>query len=582
MSSPIEQIKEKLDIADLIQSYIKLDKAGVNFKAVCPFHKEKTPSFYVSPSRQIWHCFGCSRGGDIFRFVMEMEKVEFPESLRILAKMTGVKLQRIDEKLAAQKTRLSEILNKAKEFYKENFKERADVKQYLKERGLKDKTIETFEIGYAMPGWNAIYQFLSRDGFLKEEIENSGLIVKKEEQGNVSYYDRFRARIMFPIFNQLGETIGFSGRIFEKDLRKDLKEEEKPAKYINTPNTLLYDKSKALYGLNFAKNEIRKNNFCVLVEGQMDVIMSHQAGFLNTVAVSGTALTEDQLVKLKRLSSNLYVALDPDAGGIAATKRGVDLALKNGLDVKILPIDKNDPADIIKENPESWLSAIKGAKPIIKYYLDFLSEKVKEKRELAKETERVIIPYIANIASNIEQAHWLKEVANFLSLKEESVWQSFEKYSKKSKKESAAVSQNQEPENAPLPPAKSRRDLIEEKLIGILLWKREVAGFFEGHWRDYFSPARKIILEKALNNGPEVSSEHYLNKLALESELYYRDLSKPEEELNKLAMELKREYLKDELSILSQKIRECETAGDGENLKKCLDEFHKLSKEINI
>lgn len=582
MLSPIEQIKEKLDIADLIQSYIKLDKAGVNFKAVCPFHKEKTPSFYVSPSRQIWHCFGCSRGGDHFRFIMEMEKVEFPESLRILAKMTGVKLQRIDEKLTAQKTRLSEILNKAKEFYKENLKGRADVKQYLKERGLKDKTIETFEIGYAMPSWNAIYQFLLQGGFSKEEIENSGLIVKKEEAGSVSYYDRFRARIMFPIFNQLGETIGFSGRIFEKDLRKDLKEEEKPAKYINTPNTLLYDKSKALYGLNFAKNEIRKNNFCVLVEGQMDVIMSHQAGFLNTVAVSGTALTEDQLAKLKRLSPNLYIALDPDAGGIAATKRGVDLALKNNFDVKILPIDKDDPADIIKENPESWLSAIKGAKPIIKYYLDFLSEKVKEKRELAKETERVVIPYIANIASAIEQAHWIKEVAVFLSLKEDAIWQSLAKYSKKIKKGDGTTAKSVEAENSRKSSSVSRRDLLEEKLIGILLWKKELIDFFEKDWQSYFSPARKFILEKVLNGGPEIASEHYLNKLALESELYYNNLDKPEEELKKLAMELKREYLKDELLLLSQKIRECETAGDGENVKKCLDEFHKLSGELNI
>src|SRR3989338_702350 len=582
MLSPIEQIKEKLDIIDLIQSYIKLDKAGVNFKSVCPFHKEKTPSFYVSPGRQIWHCFGCSRGGDHFPFVIEMEKSEFPESLRILAKMTGVKLQKVDEKLAAQKTRLSEILNKAKEFYKENFKRRSDVKEYLKERGLKDKTIETFEIGYAMPNWDEIYEFLSQGGFSKEEIENSGLVVKKEEAGSVSYYDRFRARIMFPIFNQLGETIGFSGRIFEKDLRKDLKEEEKPAKYINTPNTLLYDKSKALYGLNFAKNEIRKNNFCVLVEGQMDVIMSHQAGFLNTVAVSGTALTEDQLAKLKRLSPNLYIALDPDAGGIAATKRGVDLALKNNFDVKILPIDKDDPADIIKENPETWLLAIKRAKPIIRYYLDFLSEKVKEKRELAKETERVIIPYIANIASNIEQAHWLKEVAVFLNLKEEAVWQSLAKYSKKLKRGNSDSAESVETENSRKPSSVSRRDLLEEKLIGILLWKKELAAFFNKDWQNYFSPARKFILEKALNSGTEIASEHYLNKLALEAELYYSNLDKPEEELNKLAMELKREYLKDELLSLSQKIRECEIAGDGENIKKCLDEFHKLSKELNV
>lgn len=565
MASPIEQIKDKLDIVDLIQSYLKLEKAGTNFKVLCPFHKEKNPSFYVSPSRQIWHCFSCGLGGDQFRFIMEMEKVEFPEALKILAKMTGVELRREDKKLASQKNRLSEILSKTKESYKNNLKEREDVKNYLFERGIKEKTIEDFELGYAKPGWDNLYQYLFAQGFSKDELESSGLVIEN--------HDRFRSRIIFPIFNQIGETVGFSGRIFEKDF----KGEELPAKYINTPNTLLYDKSNILYGLNSAKNEIRKRNFCILVEGQTDLLMSHQAGFLNTVAISGTSLTEEQLIKLKRLTNNLFIALDPDFGGVVATKRGIDLSLKKGFEIKVLPLDKNDPAEIIKQNPQDWLELIKKAKSIIKYYLEFLNERIKEKRELGQQVERIVLPYIASIQSSIDQAHWIKEVANFLNLKEEAVWESFNKHLKKLKKEGKKES-GEENQNLT---RKARRDLLEEKLIGLLLWKRELVELFEKDWQDYFSSARKILINKILNKEIESDLEHYPKKLSLEAEIYYKDFHSPENEIKNIALELKREYLKDELEILSQKLRECEMNGDKNGLENCLKEFHKITQEIN-
>lgn len=572
MASPIEQIKDKLDIVDLIQSYLKLDKAGANYKTLCPFHKEKNPSFYVSPSRQIWHCFSCGRGGDHFRFIMEMEKTEFAEALKILAKTAGVELRRVDQKLASQKIRLAEIIDKAKEFYKNNLKARQDVKNYLFERGIKEKTIEDFELGYAEPSWDALYRHLISQGYSKEEIASSGLIIRKEDDGTVSYYDRFRARIMFPIFNQLGETVGFSGRIFQKDY----KGKEEPAKYINTPNTLVYDKSKILYGLNFAKNEIRKRDFCIIVEGQMDLLMSHQAGFLNTVAISGTALTEEHLLKLKRLTSNLIIAFDPDFGGIVATKRSIDLGLQNGFEIKILNLDKDDPADIIKKNPKDWLEFVKQAKPIIKYYLDFLTQNSKDERELARQVERIVLPYVASIQSNIEQAHWLKEIANFLGLKEEAVWQSFGKIKKTAKGEAVKEDLNLKASN------KSRRDLLEEKLLGLLLWKQELVDNFEKEWQEYFSPARSAILERILNKEQNIDSEHYPKKLSLEAEIYYKDFQSPESEIKKLSLELKREYLKDELELLGQKLKECEASGDKENLRKYLADFHRLAQEMNI
>src|SRR3989338_1160057 len=296
MTTSVEQIKEKLDIAELVGSYVKLQKAGVNFKALCPFHTEKTPSFYVTPSRQIWHCFGCSAGGDIFRFVMNIEGVEFPEALRILAEKAGVVLERQDPKLRSERTRLLDLLEAAASYYEKNLLERSDVGSYLKERGMTGETAKSFRLGYSFNSWDGVVNHLKQKGFKPEEIERAGLAIKSEKE--TGHYDRFRSRIMFPLFDGAGRIVGFSGRIFEKDLSAENKEAE-PAKYINTPQTALYDKSCLLYGFDKAKTEIRKKNSAIVLEGQMDLIMSHQSGVLNAVAVSGTALTPRHFINLK-------------------------------------------------------------------------------------------------------------------------------------------------------------------------------------------------------------------------------------------------------------------------------------------
>ena len=303
MDNNIEKIKERVDIVDLISSYLKLQKAGVNYKAKCPFHNEKTPSFSVSPERQVWHCFGCGKGGDQFTFVQEIEGADFPEALRILARRAGVELEHFDRSLQNEKTRLLEICELASTFFEKQLwhsNAGAKVLAYLKDRGVEESSVREFQLGYAPDSWDSLSAFLKSRGYGEQEIFNAGLSVKKETGG---YYDRFRSRITFPVLDINGQTVGFTGRDFDSGKKED--REIKLAKYVNTPQTLIYDKSRVIYGLDKAKTEIRKKDKCVVVEGNMDVILSRQAGAENVVASSGTALTEQHLKTIKRYTNNL-------------------------------------------------------------------------------------------------------------------------------------------------------------------------------------------------------------------------------------------------------------------------------------
>src|SRR3989344_1276515 len=376
MSSPTEQIKERLPIDQVVSSYIKLERAGGNFKARCPFHNEKAPSFIVSPSRGSYHCFGCNRGGDIFSFVQEIVGADFKHALETLADRAGVPLPRIDPKLKSEFDRLYKILEDATEYFQNNLGNAKDALDYLKKRGLSENTIEEWKLGYAKNDWRLLLEHLKGKKFTEQEIEKVGLIVKSEPKtasggsAEARYYDRFRGRVIFPLKSAQGKVVGFSGRYFV-----DGSTETDSAKYINTPETTLYNKSKLLYGYDKAKQSIMKEDFSVLVEGQMDLIMSHQAGVKNTVATSGTALTEEHLNSLKRFSVNIVMAFDGDEAGFAASERGFNLALLLGMNVRIAKLPKGvDPADLIKKDSLEWIRAIKEAKHIIDFYLDTLIE----------------------------------------------------------------------------------------------------------------------------------------------------------------------------------------------------------------
>ncbi len=423
MEDNVSKIKDRLDVVDVISGYLKLQKAGMNFKARCPFHNEKTPSFVVSPERQVWHCFGCSKGGDIFSFVQDIEGVEFPEALRILAAKAGIELDVSARGGSAfsekdDKTKLYEVCEAATKFFEKQFHSNTGKRavEYLKNRGVEDKTIQEFRLGFAPNDWNALGTFLKNCGYSESEIIEAGLAIKRNDGSGA--YDRFRSRIVFPIFDLNGQVIGFTGRIFESD-------DKEAAKYINTPQTRIYDKGRVLYGLNKAKMEIKQADQCILVEGNMDALMSHQAGIKNVVASSGTALTPSHLTLLRRYTTNLGFCFDSDQAGAMATKRGIGLALSQNFNIKVVENNDpecKDPADVIKKNAENWSNAISQAKPVMEFY--FNKAKIgfdPNSSDSKKYVISVLSPFLKRLTSQVEKAHWLTQLAFLLRVKEEAI-----------------------------------------------------------------------------------------------------------------------------------------------------------------
>ncbi|MBT4722644.1 DNA primase [Candidatus Falkowbacteria bacterium] len=398
----VEEIKQKLDIVSVIGEYLQLKNAGVNFKANCPFHNEKTPSFFVSPERQTFHCFGCSEGGDIFTFVQKMEGLDFPEALRLLADKAGVQLERHDPRATSIKNRLSDICKITCEYWQNNLKSNSGQKafDYIKKRGLSDKTILDFKIGYADDSWDTVLNLLKQKGFNENEIFEAGLTVKKDK-GGFGYYDRFRDRVIFPIQDIHGNVIGFTARAMK---------EEEGAKYINTPETPIYYKGRVLYGLDKAKLELRKQDYVVVVEGNMDVITCHQAGFVNVIACSGTALTPDQIKLIQRYTNNFILSLDQDDAGQTATRRTIDLLYKVDANIKINKlISGKDPDECIKDDPENWKKSLQKAKHPLQFYIDkFLTDEILQDVFKKKESAKIVLTELSKISNKIEQEHWLK------------------------------------------------------------------------------------------------------------------------------------------------------------------------------
>ena len=561
MSSTIEQIKSRLNIADVVQSYIKLQKAGANFKANCPFHNEKTPSFFVSPARQSWHCFGCSRGGDMFSFVMEIEGIDFSESLKILADRAGVEIEKIDKNRQNERLRLLQLIDESVKFYEAEMRKNGEVIAYLKKRGMKGETAKSFGIGYAPAGWRNLYDYLKDKGYSDSEMEKAGMTVKSAK-AQAGYYDRFRSRIMFPILNASGQAVGFSGRIFGEEGT------DSGGKYINSPQTVLYDKSAILYAFDKAKNEIRKKDACVIVEGQMDAVMSHQAGASNAVAVSGTALTAEHLKLIKRLTEKIIMAFDKDEAGARASSKGIDMALAEGFEVKIAvsPSGK-DPADAVLDNPESWLKAVSEAKNVIEFYLELFDER--------KDIERKILPYIAVLSSEMEKAGWVKKVAEKLKIKEDAVWEELKKVKLAPKQLGSSASKLDLEAELPSP-KQTRLEFMRNKLVGIALWQKDTHDQELKSIIDEFAALKKDEIE---NYPPEEK-----NRLILEAELFFSEEASLAGEFLKIKKETEKEEVKKDLENITVKIKELEMAENlpsGEaKLKQYLDDFHKLTKKL--
>ena len=420
----VAEIKQKLDIASVIGEYLELKKTGMNFRARCPFHHEKTPSFFVSPDRQSFHCFGCGEGGDMFSFIQKIEGVEFPEALRLLAQKAGVTIERFDPRIASQKNRMVDVCEEAAKFWQANLKKDIGKKanEYIARRRIKPETVMEFRLGYAPDSWDATMKHLLAQKFNESEIFKAGFTVQKEK--STSYYDRFRDRLMFPILDVHGNVIGFSGRTLKAD---------EQAKYINTPESPIYHKGKVLYGLDKAKLAIRERGHVIVVEGNMDALTAQEAGYRHVVACSGTALTPDQIQLLKRYTNNIALCFDADEAGQNAARRSIDLLFAAEINVKIIKVKSGkDPDECIKNSLADWEESLRSAKLAMEFYFDsYLTPENLQNINKKKLAVKNVLIEIAKLADKIEQDHWIKKMAEIINVKSDLLWEALRPAKKK-------------------------------------------------------------------------------------------------------------------------------------------------------
>lgn len=406
----VTQIKERLDIVDIISSYLTVHKSGKHLKANCPFHRENTPSFFISPERQSYYCFGCSAKGDMFSFIENYEGVDFKEALRILADRAGVTIVHTDPKERSEKQQYMSVLERAQNYFVSKRNTASEVEEYITKRGLAGEPSTIFGIGYAPDGWRNLYEHLTALKISESELLAVGLI-KKTDDGKM--YDVFRNRIMFPIHDSAGRVVGFSGRALPGA-------DDKTPKYLNSPETKLFQKSSLLYAYDKAKAAMRRLDFALLVEGQIDVIACHKAGYRNTVAPLGTALTTQHIGLIMRMTDNILFALDADDAGIASMQRGAHLALAAGADVKVARLPHGtDPADIIERDSDEWKAIVKEATHVIPFLVQLLRERNADDRVFQKQVRKDVLPYLARIDDGIDQAYFIKHVAGVLGVSED-------------------------------------------------------------------------------------------------------------------------------------------------------------------
>ncbi|PIS32686.1 MAG: DNA primase [Parcubacteria group bacterium CG08_land_8_20_14_0_20_48_21] len=420
----VDDIKQRIDIVELVREYVPgLARAGTNnWKARCPFHTEKSPSFMVSADKQIFHCFGCGEGGDIFTFVMKQENVEFPEALRTLAQRAGVELTPENPQRRSEKTRLLDLLAHAAKFFEAVLAHRqtgVKARSYLDQRDVPEELRMTYRLGYAPDQWNGLSLALKKKGYTESELQRAGLSMISPKGG---VYDRFRDRLIFPIKNTNGDIVGFGGRALGTDDEPSHTDAQGP-KYLNSPQTPVYDKGRTIYGLYEAKQAIRDTKAAVLVEGYMDVLASVKAGVAHAVAVSGTALTPDAVRQLKRFAPMLIFSLDTDAAGAAATDRGVRIALAHGAEVRVAPVPfGKDPDECVRHDPELWRKTITDARPFMAYAFDRATHdrdvsQVAHKQQITNE----LLPYMAVLTDDVEREHWLQKLSVLVGVAHEAL-----------------------------------------------------------------------------------------------------------------------------------------------------------------
>ncbi len=585
--SDTQLIKDKLDIVNLVGEYVQLKPAGVNHKGLCPFHREKSPSFMVNRERQSWHCFGCSKGGDIFSFVQEIEGIDFVEALKLLAQKAGVELTntRQSPKEVGQKQRLKDIVSEAARFYHKVLTELPQAegaRAYLKERGLTENTIEVWQIGFIPDQWDLLTKYLLKKGYGVDDLVVAGMTIQRDGAvagSSRGFYDRFRGRIMFPIWDVHGSVVGFTGRVL-------VETEHSGGKYVNTPQTPLYDKSRVVFGLNKAKQAIREHDLAVLVEGQMDVIACHQAGMENVVATSGTAMTEFQIQLLARYTKNLAIAFDADAAGQAAAKRGIDVALGEGMNIRVIRIPEGagkDPDECVKKNPEVWKQAVRDAEDIMRWYMNrALLGKDLSHPKAKQEAANAMLPEIARIPFAVERDHWLREFSLALGVDIDVLKEDMRRYGKEGAKSTkvSSSSQNATQQAPVVAEPQSRFDQLLEQFFELQLRfpavGKKALMELDGMWLSTTPYAPLYEWLKTVYASPDftpgrplpVPSEENLSsliaRLIMKSELDFQGTSVGDapRDLNVLGTHIAAEWKKLRRQKLLQAIQEAHKRGD--------------------
>lgn len=584
MADLVEEIKARLSIEEVVGHYVQLKKAGRNLKGLCPFHSEKTPSFVVSPEKQICHCFGCNKGGDIFTVVEELEGVNFAEALQLLADRAGVKadVSKYKKKDKSEKDIYYKAHDLACEYFEEKLYKTNDGKkvlEYLHKRGLRDKTIKEFRLGYAPEQYDGLYPYLLKKGIPKDVLLKAGLLSAKNLASD-EVYDKYRQRLIFPIFDYLGKVCGFGGRALSKD---------QMPKYLNSPENIIYNKSKLLYGLSQAKQAVKEKDKLVIVEGYFDVVLPHQEGIKYLVASSGTALSEDQVKMIKRLTHNVVTCFDSDSAGFEATKRSYFLFQAQGLNVKTVnSLDQKDPADFVRDGLGSFETLVDKAPDFVSYFIDrLLGEHDKATLDGRRRILDELLPCY-KLMSAASRDFFVRELAVKLGMQEKYLYDEMENY-KLPSDHPARATKDSSPNVTEL-----RRFSVEELILGLILEYSELyekvvdlvnLGDFSESSKavykaltDQYNSQREKFKGWNLEKGVFSDLSGKFDVLTLYVEERYAEFSKEllEQELVKLIDRLRKDRRVGMLKEVQMRIVEAEKNEDRDQLRELLSEQQKL------
>ncbi|MDR0590962.1 MAG: DNA primase [Candidatus Nomurabacteria bacterium] len=574
MQDAKEEIRARLSVEDVIGEYVELKRAGRNLKALSPFTSEKTPSFMVSPEKQIWHDFSSSKGGDIFSFIMEVEGMTFREALEHLARKAGVDLSMYDNPgqkgITEKKRRLMQANKLAENYFQHSLLKNQHAVEYVfYKRGLNRKTVEEFKIGYAPDSKNALADFLAKKGFDKKELDETGLT-------NRYGGDLFKARMMIPLMNSVGETIGFTARVIGGG-------SDAGPKYLNTRQTLIYDKGRHVFGLSQAKEAIRSAGYAVIVEGNLDAVSSHQAGVKQVVATAGTAMTENHLKAIARFSSSIRLAFDMDAAGLAAAERAIGLAQTAGVDLSIISLgdDAKDPDELIQKDPKLWRQAIDQHQPAIDWLLDQYESKLDLKTAVGKrEYSDVAVKLVNGLTDPVVKDHYYK----YVSAKLDSSIDALKRKSEGAKNEPVTRLKKIGDSAKALPDENGYQDSI---LAIVLTNKKLRSALGSVEVDDFDGEQRRKLAGLLKNNSAELDNggenqDNYLDILKLRSEGRYADWSGKDlkRELELLLGQFTTNRLKTNKELLLTALKDAETQQDADEVAKLLKQINEINKEI--